>query len=124
MLGKEVTQAGSNITVERLRFDYTYNGKPTQVELKQIETIINAKIKANLPVIKTTENKEEAIKSGARAFFAEKYPAQVTVYTIGDYSKELCGGPHVDHTGAIGPITILKDEALGSGKRRIYAKIV
>jgi len=124
VLGKEVTQAGSNITVERLRFDYTYNGKPTQVELKQIETIINAKIKANLPVIKTTENKEAAIKSGARAFFAEKYPAQVTVYTIGDYSKELCGGPHVDHTGAIGPITILKDEALGSGKRRIYAKIV
>jgi len=123
VLGDEIAQAGSNITSERLRFDYTYSGKPTSDQLKQIESIVNDKIKADLPVVKTIEDKKTAISSGARAFFAEKYPDKVSVYTIGTYSKELCGGPHVDHTGTIGAITIFKDEALGSGKRRIYAKL-
>ena len=123
ILGDEIQQAGSNITSERLRFDYTYSGKPTSDQLKQIETIVNDKIKADLPVVKTIEDKSDAISSGARAFFAEKYPDKVSVYTIGTYSKELCGGPHVEHTGTIGAITIYKDEALGSGKRRIYAKL-
>lgn len=124
VLGKEIQQAGSNITSERLRFDYTYSGKPTSEELKRIETIINDKIIANLPVKKSIEDKATAIASGARAFFAEKYPDKVSVYTIGTYSKELCGGPHVDNTGTIGSISIYKDESLGSGKRRIYAKLI
>lgn len=123
VLGEEIQQAGSNITSERLRFDYTYSGKPTAEQLKQIEKIINEKITADLPVAKTIEDKTEALKSGARAFFAEKYPDKVSVYTIGDYSRELCGGPHVAHTGLIGQIEITKDESLGSGKRRIYAKL-
>lgn len=123
VLGDEIQQAGSNITSERLRFDYTYTGKPTEQELKKIETIINDKIKADLPVKKTIEDKQKALESGARAFFAEKYPDKVSVYSIGSYSRELCGGPHVEHTGLIGKIVIYKDEALGSGKRRIYAKL-
>lgn len=123
ILGDEIQQAGSNITAERLRFDYTYSGKPTHEQLKEIESIINTKIQADLPVTKTIEDKEEALSSGARAFFAEKYPEKVSVFTIGDYSKELCGGPHVERTGTIGEIEIYKDESLGSGKRRIYAKL-
>lgn len=123
VLGDEISQAGSNITSERLRFDYTYSGKPTPAQLEKIESIINDKIIADLKVVKTIENKDEAIASGARAFFAEKYPDKVSVYTIGTYSRELCGGPHVEHTGLIGHITLTKDESLGSGKRRIYAKL-
>ncbi|MEI8232110.1 MAG: alanine--tRNA ligase [bacterium] len=121
VLGQEISQAGSNITSDRLRFDYTYSGKPTVDELKQIETIINDKIAVGLPVVKTIEDKEDALKSGVKAFFAEKYPDKVSVYRIGDYSRELCGGPHVGNTSEIGQIKISKDEALGSGKRRIYA---
>lgn len=123
VLGDEIQQAGSNITSERLRFDYTYSGKPTPEQLKQIGEIVNQKIAEDLPVVKTIENKSAALQSGARAFFSEKYPDKVSVYTIGTYSKELCGGPHVEHTGTIGKIEIYKDEALGSGKRRIYAKL-
>ena len=124
VLGDEISQAGSNLTAERLRFDYTYSGKPTTEQLQKIESIVNAKISADLPVVKTIEDKAAALKSGARAFFSEKYPDKVSVYTIGAYSKELCGGPHVEHTGVIGTIKVVKDESLGAGKRRIYAKIV
>ncbi len=123
-LGDEIQQAGSNITSERLRFDYTFSGKPTPEQLAKVNEIINAKIVEDLKVVKTIEDKAEALKSGARAFFAEKYPDKVSVYTIGTYSKELCGGPHVEHTGLIGKIEIYKDESLGSGKRRIYAKLI
>jgi alanyl-tRNA synthetase len=123
VLGDEIQQAGSNITADRLRFDYTYSGKPTPDQLAKIAQIINDKITADLPVTKSIEDKTEALKSGARAFFAEKYPDKVSVYSIGTYSKELCGGPHVEHTGLIGEIEIYKDEALGSGKRRIYARL-
>ena len=123
VLGGEISQAGSNLTAERLRFDYIYSGKPTEEQLKKIESIVNEKIEADLPVVKTIEDKMAALKSGARAFFAEKYPDKVSVYTIGNYSKELCGGPHVAKTGEIGKIVVVKDESLGVGKRRIYAKI-
>lgn len=123
VLGSEIQQAGSNITSKCLRFDYTYSGKPTSDQLEQIGQIVNEKIQADLPVTKTIEDKTAALKSGARAFFSEKYPDKVSVYTIGEYSKELCGGPHVKHTGTIGKITVYKDESLGSGKRRIYAKL-
>ncbi|MCX6642634.1 MAG: alanine--tRNA ligase [Candidatus Bathyarchaeota archaeon] len=130
VLGNDIQQAGSNITSKRLRFDYTYPSKPTAEQLRQVNEIINAKILADLPVHKNIQNKNDALKSGARAFFAEKYPDKVSVYTIGKdqekdwYSKELCGGNHVTHTGEIGPIQIEKDEALGTDHRRIYAKII
>lgn len=128
VLGPDVAQAGSNINAERLRFDYTYKGKPTDEQMKKVEEIMNAKIKEDLPVVKTIEDKDEAISSGARSFFREKYPDKVSVYTIGKpgakwYSKELCGGPHVERTGVIGDIRIQKDENLGTGLRRIYAKL-
>lgn len=123
VLGEDINQAGSNITAKRLRFDYTYSGKPSEQQLKQIEQIVNDKIEADLPVTKTTEEKTQALASGVRAFFPEKYPTKVTVYRVGDYSAELCGGPHVTHTGEIGPLKITKDENLGSGKRRIYAQL-
>lgn len=128
VLGTEVTQAGSNLNAERLRFDYTYAGKPTPAQIKEVEAIINTKIMDDLPVVKTIEDKDAAIASGARSFFREKYPDKVSVYTIGGpgnkwYSKELCGGPHVEHTGIIGKIEIVKDENLGTGLRRIYAKL-
>lgn len=129
VLGTEVHQAGSNINPERLRFDYTFAGKPTKEQLQEIETIVNSKIKEDLAVTNHIEDKESAIKSGAMAFFAEKYPEKVSVYLIGEqpdgswYSKELCGGPHVQRTSEIGGLTIIKDESLGSGTRRIYAKL-
>ena len=119
-LGLSVHQAGSNLTGERLRFDFTYDKALTPDELKKVEDTINQKIEADLPVTVTTMNYEDAIKSGALAFFKEKYPPQVTVYQIGDFSKELCGGPHVAHTGEIGKIKIVKQESLGSSLRRIY----
>ncbi len=120
VLGDKVHQAGSNLTSERLRFDFTYDKALTPEELKKVEDIVNEKISADLPVKAMTMSYDEAIKSGALAFFKEKYPDQVTVYTIGTFSKELCGGPHVAATGEIGKIKIVKQESLGSSGRRIY----
>ena len=89
--------------------------------------IINQKIQENLPVTNAVMDKKEALASGAKAFFVEKYPDRVDVYTIGTgdkwYSRELCGGPHVEHTGEIGGIEIYKEESLGRGTRRIYARL-
>ncbi len=126
VLGSHVRQVGSNITPERLRFDFTYDRKLTPEELQQVEDLINQKIAEDLPVIHTIEAKDQAIASGALAFFGQKYPDRVSVYTIGKdpqkdwFSKELCGGPHVTSTAKIGPVRIKKEEGLGSGKRRIY----
>lgn len=126
ILGPHVQQMGSNITNERLRFDFKHPAKLTETEQQQVVTLINQIIQDNLPVHKTIESKDQALKSGALAFFREKYPDQVSVYTIGKdinqgwFSKELCGGPHVTSTGQIGPVTIKKEEAVGSGIRRIY----
>ena len=120
ILGDKVHQAGSNLTSERLRFDFTYDKPLTTEELRRVEDIVNEKITDNLSVKVTTLPYDEAIQSGALAFFKEKYPDQVTVYTIGTFSKELCGGPHVSATGEIGKIKIVKQESLGSSLRRIY----
>lgn len=122
-LGDHVHQSGSNITSERLRFDFTHDKALTKEEADKVEQIINQKIEADLPVTTTTSTYEEAISSGALAFFREKYPEKVTVYHIGDYSRELCGGPHVSHTGQIGKIKIAKQESLGSSLRRLYLKL-
>lgn len=127
VLGNEVKQAGSDITAERLRFDFTTNRRTTEKELAEIEKIANEVIKQDLPVTMREMPYEEAIKKGALAFFKLKYPSVVKVYTVGPdpapFSRELCGGPHVTHTGTIGKFKILKEEAVSSGIRRIRAVV-
>lgn len=126
IVGTHVQQKGSNITVERLRFDFSQPHALTTEQLQQVEAQVNDWISADLPVTKQVMEKQAALKSGAIAFFIEKYPDQVSVYTIGNdpekdwISKELCGGPHVIRTGEIGAIKITKEQAVSAGVRRIY----
>lgn len=122
VLGSDVRQEGSNITVERLRFDFYSGKKPTEEEIKKVQSIINDKIKASLPVSFKIIPKEEALTLGARSFFREKYPDMVKVYFVGNYSKEFCGGPHVQNTKEIGNIEIYKFEKIGSNLYRVYAR--
>lgn len=121
VLGPEVGQKGSNITPERLRFDFTYHEKMTPEQIKQVEDIVNQQIARDLKVTVQTMTPEQAVKSGAMAFFSSKYGEQVTVYSIGDFSKEVCAGPHVQHTGDMGHFHILKEESSSAGVRRIKA---
>jgi len=121
ILGDHVRQQGSHITADRLRFDFTHPQALTPEQIKKIETLINKQIKKDLPVKKTIQTKNQALKSGALAFFKETYPDKVSVYSIGDFSKELCGGPHVSSTGEIGGVKITKEESIGADKRRLYA---
>jgi alanyl-tRNA synthetase len=123
ILGDKVKQMGSDITPERLRFDFSFERKLTQEEIKEIESLVNQKIRENLEVKKEEMSLEEALKSGALAFFKEKYPERVTVYTIDDFSKEICAGPHVKRTSELGEFKILKEESAGAGIRRIKAKV-
>lgn len=121
ILGDHVRQEGSNITAKRLRFDFSHPQALTEVEIKKIENLINKKIKANLPVKKTIQAKAKALKSGVLAFFKETYPDKVSIYSIGDFSQEICGGSHVTSTVEIGGVKIIKQESVAAGKRRIYA---
>ena len=121
VIGKDAHQRGSNITVDRMRFDFNCDHKLTDEEKKKIEDLVNEWIKEGLPVKKEEMKKEEAIKSGAECMFIEKYPDIVTVYTIGNVSKELCGGPHVKNTRELGTFKIKKEESSSSGVRRIKA---
>ncbi len=121
VLGTEVGQKGSNITPERLRFDFTYHEKMTPEQIKQVEDIVNEQIRKDLKVTVETMSPEEAVKKGAIAFFSSKYGDQVTVYSVGDFSKEVCAGPHVTHTGDMGHFHILKEESSSAGVRRIKA---
>ncbi|OGN17316.1 MAG: hypothetical protein A3E34_00880, partial [Candidatus Yanofskybacteria bacterium RIFCSPHIGHO2_12_FULL_43_11] len=148
--GGEVQQAGSDITAERLRFDFTFPRKMTPEEIKQVEDMVNEAVQKDYKVTKEEMSYEDAVKSGAMAFFKLKYPNRVNVYTIGPesfdpelktegpveghnpsssnfsgppFSRELCGGPHVSHTGEIGHITITKEEAVSAGVRRIRAVV-
>lgn len=123
VLGEHVKQVGSNITPERLRFDFAHPKKLTEAEIKKIEQTVNKKIKADLPVKTEMMSLEEAKKRGALAFFGEKYGNKVKAYFIGNFSKEVCGGPHVDFTGEIGGVKITKEKPVGAGRRRIYAKL-
>lgn len=128
ILGEHVQQKGSNITGERSRFDFSHPQALTPEELKAVEQQVNNWIKEDLPVTKQVLEKQTALNSGAIAFFIEKYPDQVSVYTIGKdpennwISKEFCGGPHVAHTGEIGPIRLTKEQAVSAGIRRLYAQ--
>lgn len=131
ILGPYITQKGSNITAERLRFDFSHSSKLTDDELKRVSDLVNEKIKEDLPVSYEIIEKEKALNSGALAFFGERYGEKVKVYSIGPsmsagqapFSKEICGGPHVERTGVLGHFAIDREESLGSGIRRIYGRI-
>jgi len=123
VIGPDVHQRGSNITVDRMRFDFNCDHKLTDEEKKEVENLVNTWINDGIDVKCETMTKEEAIKSGAECMFIEKYPDIVTVYSIGEVSKELCGGPHVSNTREIGEFKITKEEASSAGIRRIKAII-
>ena len=128
VLGTHVEQKGSNITSKRLRFDFSHHAPLSDAEKERVQLQVNEWIAANLPVTVATMSKKDALKSGAIAFFVEKYPDEVTVYTIGNdpennwISKEFCGGPHVTNTGAIGPVELFKEQSASAGVRRIYVR--
>ena len=121
VVSQDIHQKGSNITTERMRFDFSCDHKLTEEEKQKVEELVNEWIKQDFPVTIEVMKKEEAVQSGAECMFIEKYPDEVTVYTIGDVSKEICGGPHVTHTGELGYFTIKKEEASSAGVRRIKA---
>ena len=128
VLGEHVEQKGSNITPERLRFDFSHTQKMTDEEKTKVEDIVNEKISAKIPVNKVVLPKAQAEKTGARHLFGEKYGNEVSIYFIGDelenaYSKEFCGGPHVQNTSELGHFKIIKEEAVSAGVRRIKAII-
>jgi len=129
VLGKEVEQRGSDITSERTRFDFSFSRKLTPEEIKKVEGLVNQKIKEDSPVNFKEMSKSEAEKTGALYFFREKYPEKVKVYFVGEslenaWSKEFCGGPHVNRTSEIGEFRILKEEAVAAGVRRIRAAVL
>ena len=119
VVGPDVHQKGSNITAERMRFDFSCDHKLTDEEKMKAEQLVNEWIEMGIPVTHEEMSKEDAIKSGAECMFIEKYPDVVTVYSIGDISKELCGGPHVSNTNELGKFRIKKEEASSAGVRRI-----
>ena len=124
VLGDHVKQSGSNITEERLRFDFTHPQKMTPEEIKQVEELVNEQIQKDLVVTCEEMTYDEAKASGAIGLFTNKYGERVKVYTIGDFSKEICGGPHVERTGTLGTFKIKKEESSSSGIRRIKAILV
>ena len=124
VLGPDTHQRGSNITPERMRFDFNCDHKMTDEEKQKTEDLVNEWIQAGLPVIVEEMKKEDAVKSGAECMFIEKYPDIVTVYSIGNISKELCGGPHVKNTSELGKFQIKKEEASSAGIRRIKAILI
>lgn len=123
VLGSHVSQKGSHITAERLRFDFSHLQKLTEEEIKNIEDLINQKIAEDLPVSSEEMSLDKAIKSGALHFFAERYGKKVKVYKIGNFSSEICGGPHVESTKLVGHVKIIKQEKIGSGIIRLYAAL-
>ena len=126
VLGDHVVQRGSNITAERLRFDFSHSAKMTPDEIAQVEAIVNENIVRDWPMVVSEMTPEQAFANGALGAFGDKYGATVTVYTAGDpdgdwYSKEICGGPHVDHTGKLGRFKVMKEESSSAGVRRVRA---
>ena len=121
MFGKQVVQKGSNITPERLRFDFNLDHKMTSEELKELEDFVNNAIERKIPVVQQIMTLDEAKKAGAHGTFDNKYGQEVKVYTIGDVSKEICRGPHAENTGDLHHFKIIKEESCASGIRRIKA---
>ena len=121
VIGSGAEQRGSNITPERLRFDFVCDHKMTEEELKKVEELVNEAIKADVPITCEEMSLEEAKKSGAIGIFESKYKDKVKVYTMGKFSKEICGGPHANRTGELGVFKIQKEESSSAGIRRIKA---
>ena len=124
VLGDHVEQKGSNITAERLRFDFSHPQPMTAEEKAEVERIVNEQIQADLPVTMEIMSLEEAKRAGSMALFGEKYEDTVKVYSIGNFSKEVCGGPHVEHTGVLGRFVIQKEQSSSAGIRRIRAVLI
>lgn len=123
VLGDHVTQKGSNITAERLRFDFSHSEKMTSEQITEVERLVNEAIAKNFEVTCEEISLEEAKNTGAMGVFDSKYGEMVKVYTAGDFSREICGGPHVNNTGNLGHFTIVKEESSSSGVRRIKATL-
>ena len=121
VLGEHVHQRGSNITAERMRFDFTHDEKMTDEQKQEVESLVNSYIEMAIPVERLEMPKEEAVKMGAECQFIERYPDIVTVYKIGDVSLEICGGPHVSNTSELGKFILKKEESSSAGVRRIKA---
>ena len=124
VLGTHVRQMGSNITQERLRFDFSHPKKLTGEEIRRVEEIVNQQISRDLQTTVEVMPLQQALDQGALAFFGERYGDLVKVYKIGDYSMEVCGGPHVPHTGDMGRFRIIKAETIGQGVQRVRADLV
>ncbi|MEM2974766.1 MAG: alanine--tRNA ligase, partial [Candidatus Micrarchaeia archaeon] len=120
---KDIVQKGSNITPERLRFDFNFDRKLTEEEIKEVEKVVNEQIKKALPVRREEMTVDEAKKMGAQAVFEHKYGEKVSVYIIGNFSVEICGGPHVKNTKELGKFEIIKEESVAAGIRRIKARL-
>lgn len=123
VLGEEVFQKGSNITAERLRFDFSYGEKMSPEQIEEVEVLVNEQIEKAVPVEMAEMTLEEAKKSGAMGVFESKYGEKVKVYSIGKFSREICGGPHVANTSELGHFKIKKEESSSSGVRRIKATL-
>jgi alanyl-tRNA synthetase len=121
VLGAHVEQRGSNITTERLRFDFAHGQRIAPDQIAAVEALVNRQIERDLAVTWAEMDVASARAAGAIGLFGERYGERVRVYTIGDFSKEICGGPHVERTGELGRFRIVKEEAVGSGMRRIRA---
>jgi alanyl-tRNA synthetase len=121
IVGEQARQKGSNITKERLRFDFTHTQKLTAEEIRKVEEMVNGIIEQGLEVSCFEMTYEEAKEAGAEGLFTQKYGDIVKVYSIGDFSKEICGGPHIDNTSKLGHFKIIKEESVASGVRRIKA---
>ena len=124
VLGDHVAQAGSNITAERLRFDFSHPDKMTPEQIQKVEDIVNEQIKRDLPIVCEEVSLEEAKNRGAIGLFEHKYGDVVKLYTMGDFSMEICGGPHAQHTGQLGTFKIKKEESSSRGVRRIKAVLI
>ncbi|MEK6876746.1 MAG: alanine--tRNA ligase, partial [Nanoarchaeota archaeon] len=120
-ISKDIIQKGSNITQERLRFDFNFDRKLTAEEIRKVEDLVNKKIKEAIPVKREEMGLEEAKKRHAQGLFEHKYANRVSVYSIGDFSIEICGGPHVKNTEELGRFKIIKEESSAAGVRRIKA---
>jgi len=121
VLGGDVQQRGSNITSERIRFDFNFERKLTGEEIKKVEDLVNEQIKMALPVVCCEMETKKALEGGAMGVFGHKYPEKVKIYSAGDFSKEICAGPHIENTSELGLFKIIKEEASSAGVRRIKA---
>ncbi len=121
VLSKDIVQRGSNITHERLRFDFNFDRKMTDEEKREVEDVINEKIRQAIPITHIETSLEEAKKIATQAVFGDRYGDKVTVYSIGDFSSELCSGPHVENTSELGTFKIKKERSISAGVRRIRA---